>query len=961
MAGQAILSRWENSTKQEISMKIFLKEIASNLLNEYKGELAKHCIVVPNNRSILFFRKYMSELITEPIFMPSLHTITSLLSAQSNLKQAEQVQLVFELYKIFIETLNRKESIDEFYYWGEMLINDFDDIDKYLVDPELIFANLADLKKIDQKFGALSEDIITIIKQFWTNFEASNMTGEKEDFLRVWEKLADIYRSFISELKLKGLGYEGMIIRDQVERLRSEPSTWHSDIRMFHFIGFNALNKCERVILRSLKKEGRARFYWDYDPWYVNNKDHEAGYFIRQNISGFPADKDIIPSEQTCSVKVFSAPSDVAQAKLIPSLIKEYELSDDPNETAIILADENLLTPVLNSLPAEVQNINITMGYPLYQTPVYSLVHQLLGLQKNRRGNGDNASFYYNDVINILQHQYIAFNYPDDSDSVIKEIKTRNLLRIKRDSLQLNGLFNMIFTGEFKNRTYLQEILNYIFELLEPRDFNLQQEYIYSLILPLNQLGMTLKESGMDIGIDLYTRLIDRIMRKVVMPFSGEPLQGIQVMGILETRTLDFKNIIFLSANEEKIPKSPAGYSYIPYNLREAFGLPTIKHSDSIYAYYFYRLLHRAENVKYIYNSSAEGTRSGEMSRFLLQLKYDQRYVSSFRDTRFIILPPAKVKDSIIRTDNVTRLFESFLFTDNENYLSPSGINTWITCNMRFYYRYIAGIKEPEDILEEVDYLSFGNILHHAMKEIYDPYTRRILDSAELNKLIGSYDLIKSMAEQAFRKVFMKNSSGRIRGKNLIITSIIERMIGQILKADTNYTPLEIIGLEKKITGTVTFTLNGIEKKTLVGGTIDRVDRTGGIYRILDYKSGADNVEINNLEDLFDYNAKNRNSAAFQTLLYCELFMQNTNKPEMRPSLYPVRNIFTANFSDTFIIKHGAGKGALESYRIIREEFLEGLKKVISDIFNHNRDIVMTSDRQKCRQCPYNVLCNRKN
>jgi len=942
-------------------MKIFLKEIASNLLNEYGDALAEHCIVFPNNRSILFFSKYMSELIAKPIFMPSLHTISSLLSDQSSLKQAEQVHLVFELYSIYLEASNRKESFDEFYYWGEMLINDFDDIDKYLVDPELLFTNLADLKEIDQKFGGLSEDIIAIIKQFWTNFEASNMTVEKSDFLTVWETLANVYRGFTETLKSKGLAYEGMIIREQAEIIRSGTVQWYEDINMFHFVGFNALNKCEREILRYLKEEGRARFYWDYDPWYVNDKDHEAGYFIRQNISEFPAHQDLAPVEPHCSVKVYSAPSDVAQAKLIPSLIREYGLSDDPNETAIILADENLLTPVLNSLPEKIQNINVTMGYPLFQTPVYSLVHQLLRLQKNMSGHDDDPDFYYNDVINVLQHQYIAFNYPGDSDSVIKEIKEKNLLRIKRQSLLLNELFTLIFTNEFNSRTYLQGILSYLIELLEQKGFSLQQEYIYSLILSLNQLGLIMEESGMKPGIDLYTRLIDRIMRKIVMPFSGEPLQGLQVMGILETRSLDFKNIIFLSVNEGKIPKSPAGNSYIPYNLREAFGLPTIKHSDSIYAYYFYRLLQRAEKVKFIYNSSTDGTRSGEMSRFLLQLKYDERYDTSFLDTRFNILPPTRVKDSIVRTNEVNTTFESvFLADDGVKCLSPSGINTWITCNMKFYYQYIADIKEAEDILEEVDYLAFGNILHHVMREIYEPYIGRVLDAAELKRMQGRNDHIKKMAEQAFRRVFMKNSRGSIKGKNLVITSIIERMTGQIIKADINYAPLEIISLEKKYKGSVSCIVNGIKQEAGIGGTIDRVDRSGGIYRVLDYKSGADDVQIKDLESLFDYDAKDRNCAAFQTLLYCELFIQNTNETELRPSLYPVRKIFSDNFSDTFVIKNGAGKGNIESYGLVREEFIRGLQKVISDIFDRNREIIMTPDRQKCRYCPYNSLCNRK-
>ncbi len=952
-------------------MRIFLKEIASGLLKEYGSELADHCIIFPNNRSILFFRKYLSEMINKPLFMPSLKTISSLLTGQSSLKQAEPVQLVFELYNVYLKACNRQESFDEFYHWGEMLLADFNDIDKYLVDPELLFTNLADLKEIDQKFGGLDEEIIAIIKQFWTNFELTNMTDEKTDFLNVWETLPAVYKDFTSKLKSQGLAYEGMIIREQADRVKSEPRKWYKEIKMFHFVGFNALNKCEKTILGELKKSARARFYWDYDPYYVNNINHEAGYFIRQNIYEFPAEKEYAAKGETqCPVKVYSTPSDVAQAKLIPALLQDNNLSDDPNETAIILADENLLVPVLNSLPETVSNINVTMGYPLFHTPVYSLVHQLMKLHKNRTGKGDEVKFYYNDVIHILQHQYVAFNFPADSGPLIREIKEKNILRINRNLLLLNELFELIFTATFNSRTYLKNVLFYVVNLLEksePGDedkgsrLNLQQEYIYSLILPLNQLSLIMEESGMDPGIELYSRLIDRIMKQIVIPFSGEPLQGLQVMGILETRSLDFKNIIFLSANEGKIPKSPAGNSYIPHNLREAFGLPTIKHSDSIYAYYFYRLLQRTENISFIYNSSTEGLRSGEMSRFLLQLKYDQNYDVSFVDTRFNILPAPKVKDIIRRTPEINNILAS-LYVDNGNtkYLSPSAINTWITCKMKFYYQYVAGIKEAEDILEEVDSLAFGNILHLVMKEIYFPYSGKALGTPEIESLLSRDTYIREMVEKAFRKVFMKNSAGTVRGKNLVITSIIEKMTWQIIKADIHYAPFEIISLEKNYKGSVACMINDLSREVPLGGSIDRVDRSAGVYRILDYKSGADSVEISDMESLFDYDSKDRNSAAFQTLLYCELFMQNTGKTSLRPSLYPVRKIFSDSFSDIFTIKKGDGRGNIESYALVRDTFLSGLRKILSDIFDADIDIEMTSDQRKCQYCPYNLLCNRK-
>ncbi len=951
-------------------MKIFLKDIASGLISEFGSSLADHCIVFPNNRSILFFRKYLSEIIDRPMFMPSLETVSSLIQSQSKLKIGESVQLVYELYQTFIDTGKRHDTFDEFYYRGEMLLNDFDDIDKYLVNPDMLFSNLADLKEIDRRFGGMDEEVIKIIKQFWINFDASNMTAEKTDFLSLWEILPMVYINYKKKLSEKGLAYEGMIIREQTERFRTMKVEWYEDVKLFHFVGFNALNKCEKILLKELKNRGRARFYWDYDPSFIDEPSHEAGYFIHQNISGFGMDNKPPDSDPgKCKINIYSAPSDVSQAKLVHSIAESLEPSDDPNETAVILADENLLSPVLNSIPGNVHSINITMGYPLYQTPVYSLVHQLLRLHKNSSGKGAETGFYYNDVINILQHQYIAFNYPEDAESIIQRIKENNILRLKRDELCVNELFEKIFTVELNIRTYIASVLYFLIDLLEETHnsdegessrLSLQQEYIYSLILSMNQLTTIITGSDMRPGIDLYTNLVDRIMRTIVIPFSGEPLQGMQVMGILETRSLDFRNIILLSANEGKMPKSPRGNSFIPYNLREAFGLPTVKHSDSIYAYYLYRLLQRAENVNLVYNSSTDGMRSGEMSRFLLQLKYDERYNTSFLDTRFNILPVAKIKDSIKRNAEINSLlYDKYLTGKTGKLLSPSAINTWITCSMKFYYRYIAGIKEPEDILEEVDPLAFGNILHEAMKGIYTAFIGSVLDRNEIEKLLKTDDYITEIVSQTFRKEFMKNTRASIKGRNLVIARILERMVRQILETDKRFAPLEIVSLEKEYNIAFTLKINGNEIQLRLGGTIDRVDKINELYRIIDYKSGADSIEIGTFEQLFDYEARKRNSAAFQTLLYSEIFYQNNSTCNLRPSLYPMRNIFNDDFSDVFDIKRGEKAGPVHSYHDIRDHFVENLGRVLTDIFDVSRDITMTKNDQHCRYCPYNRLCNR--
>jgi len=925
----------------------------------------------------------MSE-IKEAMFAPEISTINELFSGMSELELADSLQLVFKLYEAYKEISTDPESFDDFYFWGEMIVNDFDDLDKYLVSHRLLFQNLKDIKDIEEKFGGLEPETVEIIRRFWINFDHASLTSEKEDFLAVWDILIELYERFRALLRSSAMAYEGMIMRDVIESLQRKNIVKDIADPSFHFIGFNALNKCEKELLKYLKNKSIAKFYWDYDNLYINNKDHEAGLFIRENLRLFGQDLSdrlrfdnlVRPEQEEGKFKVYKAPSDVAQAKLIPDLLKEFgKQSNDPHKTAIVLADENLLMPVLNSIPSDVDSINVTMGYPMYQTPVYSLVNQLLSLQKNKRKSdtGD-LTFYHSDVIRVLGHQYITNKYSDEANRIVAIVREENLIRVEQEMLQNEKCFELIFSGPedyLELNSYLLSIFEELLLSFSPAEkdddkdidqgFSIQQEYIYHIIRAFKRLDSVFRESLISLSPDIYSKLSDRMMRKLIVPFSGEPLNGLQVMGILETRALDFENIIIISVNEGVLPRGAAGSSYIPYNLRMAFGLPTVLHQDSIYAFYFYRLLQRAKRIRFVYNSSSAGLRTGEMSRFLLQLKYSPGFKCRFIDSRFNIEPAPPVGEYINRTDGIQKYIEDkYLVTGRGKALSPSALNTWISCRLKFYYRYIAGISEQDEVVEDVDSPMFGTILHDAMNKLYKPVEGQEISSEYLAGLINNTSGIRATIEDSFREKFLRRTKGEIGGKNLIIISVIENMILQILKIDKTYAPFRIEALEKEFSSGFSAQRNIGAEGIRIGGTIDRIDSKNKLFRILDYKSGKDSLEIDTLESLTSYNVRKRNSAAFQTLLYCWLYQNNSQSCSLRPSLYPMRSIYDKSFSDVFVIKNGDVSGRVESFDLVAGEFSSGLEKVISDILNPELDFEMTTIEESCTYCPFNSLCDRQ-
>ncbi len=961
-------------------MDYFLESIARTVSNEFWNTLNRHCLVFPNRRAGLYFLKHLSAGIEKPVWAPSIYTINELFRSYSSLQLAGNEILLFELYKVYRKLRSSPESFDDFYFWGDMLMNDFDDVDKYLVDASALFSNVNDIRNIEHQFGSLTDEQKTIIKRFWVNFDIEKPTNEKAGFTGIWVILSGLYTGFRNSLKNNNLAYEGMIFRDIAETAEEQlvnATSWD----MVHFIGFNALNQCERRLMTLLKKAGKARFYWDYDNSYINGATYNsAGYFMRDNLKIFGNN---MPSEWNYDTmlgksapvvmrRVIETSSDVAQVKLISGLISEIPglTPENAYHTAVVLADENLLMPVLTSLPENMCDINITMGYPLRQTLVYTFVRHLMDLQRSAVTNNGVVVFDSGCVINILKHSLMGKIAPGENISLADELIKQNPARVQAARFSDSEKLSLIFRkcpDPVTLSGYIKDILSLIALNIDSKENivqrNIRNEFIYRIVLSVNRLESIINNPEISFTTDTYIRILDRMLRTQSVPFSGEPLSGIQIMGILETRALDFKNLIILSVNEGVLPAVSSSSSFIPFSLREAFGLPSVNHQESIYAYHFYRLLQRAENVTFAYNSNSEGLRNGEMSRFLIQMSYDKILKPDFMNLSFEIRSHNTIGSVIGRTsEHIQKLDSLYLNHGAGKILSPSAINLWLNCRMKFYYRYVSGLKEPEKISGDIDPAMLGNILHEIMRSLYLDHCGKVLNTEISDRLLKNDELLQRSVNKAINDKFKSGEEGFVRGNELIVRDVLLTFIRRILKFDRTLNPLTILRLEDPVDFTLKISSDNNEFLVRTGGIADRIDVVKGITRIVDYKTGNVSEKLKSLNDLFADDRDKDHDGWLQTLIYCEAYLSGQKDNAVRPSIYKIKKMSGSTFSDQLRLKadRNSPEVFIDDYTKIRDEFVHGLKETIARIFNHGEPFIMTKDeRMKCSYCPYRGLCLR--
>lgn len=945
-------------------MNPFLKQVAHYLYTYHRDELSDYCLVFPGRRAGVFFTAYLNELIEKPMLSPEIVTINELIYRFTNLQEADTVSLVLKLQEIYSKVTGHNESLDEFFFWGEILLGDFDDIDKYLLNADDLFRNIADLKELENQFDYLTDQQRKAIEDFWGNLEKVPSSFNKEKFIGIWIKLAEIYHRFKALLMQNGIAYSGMIYREVAEAL-SDSQLSELPAPKYVFVGFNALNNCEKAIFRKLEKLKKAIFFWDYAEFYLNDTENEAGNFLRTNMVQFSQPKDFKieePDTAKRKIKLVAVPGNITQAQALnlPGVIDSFDINSRFDNTAFVLADENLLIPVISSVGNHFQGINITMGYPFANTPVYGFILQLINLQRNIRRSAKSTVFYYKPVIALLNHQFVVSN---EIKEFVSEIHRRNKVYINAGELKINVFVSKLFSSPES----WTDILDYFLDILkevslkfnpaEDEQHQLESEYIFQAYLAIQRLKDSLLLLNIpEFSIKIMFRLIDQSLKRISIPFEGEPLTGLQIMGLLETRCLDFENLILFSANEGFLPRIAAGHSFVPYHLRKGFGMPTYEDRDAMYAYYFYRLIQRNQNTVIVYNSITEGISFSEKSRFLHQLQFDSDFEIEEVNLSFNFKGTSNEPISIRGNE---KYIKQLITKYSTSKLSPSAINTWLDCKLKFYFKYLAGIKEKEELKEEIDAVLFGNLFHYTIEKLYQPFVGKTVEEHALNLLAANRKridekVLEAVAVQYFQMKPEEAGNVKLSGQSILIANHIREYVVQLIKNDIRFAPFEVLSLEKDYVED--FEVQSGDKfiKIKVGGIIDRLDRTADGIRIVDYKTGRNiKLDFKNWSQLTDRNYGDRRKEIFQTLIYSDILNRTENQPIL-PTIYKLDNLFDEEFNPSVIIN-----GTKLIYQCFISEFREIFSVVLTDIFNPETIYDQVKDSQKCSYCPYNEICRR--
>ncbi len=942
-------------------MKAFLEELADKVVAQFGFDFENVKFVFPNRRAGLFFRYYLSKLNDKPFFSPRITTINDYISSYSSLKMAEPLELLFCLYRCNQSVLNRAETFDEFYYWGEVLLGDFDDVDKYLVDAKMLYANILEIKEIDALFNYLTDEQIAVIKRFWAGFEPET-DGIRKDFLNTWHTIYLLYDAFTKQLTDKGIAYEGMIYRDAVNNIKLN-GTGLTDGDIVIFAGLNALTSAEREVLSVVSKTGKALFVWDYCSDFILDSQNKAGRFMQDNLAGFGAWYTPEKVQRLPQFTLSAAATDMAQTRVASHYLSKYENADI--ETAVVLADEALLMPVLFGLPEQVNQINITMGYPVKSSAAYALVENLCELQRHIRYENEVLFFYHKNVFSILRHPTVYKLQPTEIESIINKSIAENRSFISSLVLSEPGNFSVIFGHACNGGNLISWLLTVLQLVLGsgsddnldqlPENEALEREFLWAIYDRLHKLNdLLLKGEDIEAGLQVMHKIVRRNLESLKVPFSGEPLGGLQLMGILETRAVDFKNLLILSLNEGTLPSAMPANSFIPMNLRQGFGLPGIEHQDAMYAYYFYRLIQRAENVHLIYNASSEGIKSGEPSRYVFQLKYGYRVHAEQFNPTFKVMP-ALVEPIIVRkTQKVLDTLNQFK-VEGGRVFSASALNTYIDCPLKFYFEKIEKAKISDELTEDVDARLFGNAFHKTMELLYTPFAGRMVTSEDLEQLLKARFKIEDAVNKALSEVItgQTGTAVALRGRWLIVKEVMLDYAVFMLKKDKEIAPFDLLGLEDE--NKYAFNFNGKDRVNLYG-IIDRVHQKENTVYLVDYKSGKrKSGKPDDLNTLFVSSAK-RQSHWFQVLFYALIYSDKRKNAEIAPELYYLPELFT-NFDPKVVLPESGGSAIItgnvfEKYQIL-------LKNLLSELFDPAVSFVQTNDYTLCERCDYRSICQR--
>ena len=929
--------------------KTFLEFVSEDIIHKWGTDLSRVAVVFPNKRAALFMNEHLARYARKPMWSPAYITISDLFRRHSDMQVGDSIKLICDLHKSFVKCTGLNESLDHFYGWGQLLLTDFDDIDENMADADRIFCNLKDIHELDD-ISYLDDERRKMLKRFFANFSDDHESELKRRFLSLWSHFSDIYHDYNKRLQEQGLGYEGAVYREVATKDNIE-----FKYDRYIFVGFNLLQQVEQKLFARLKKMGKANFYWDFDEYYMphhkTTSATDAGHYISMYLEHFPNELDTRSKEiyanmrQPKHISYISAATENIQARYVSQWLRNDNRYKDGRHTAVVMCDENILLPVMHSLPNEADKVNITSGFPLGMTPVASLISLLFDLYTT--GAMQHSRRYRTQYVDkVLAHpyaQYIA------------------------DCIPLSPM------GKIDNITLLQQIgtlIKHVGVKAKDESDALFQESIFRMYTIINRLEQLAASGDMDVDVTTLRRLTKQLITTTTIPFHGEPVVGIQIMGVLETRNLDFNHVLLLSCNEGNMPKSVNDSSFIPYSIRKAHGLTTIDNKVAIYSYYFHRLLQRAQDVTIVYNNTTDNGHTGEMSRFMLQLMVDGTHNIKHLNLLAQNVPTTMCSKAIVKDEKIQQEL------DQMKNISPSAINVYIRCPLAFLYEYVARIKEPDCEDDTVDNRMFGNIFHKAAQFIYEDVTSRhaTVEKTQLQKYLKDEKMLETVVDRAFNEELFKLSASEAANKKrateynglqIINRKVIIEYLQQLLKTDQRLAPFTVLGLEKNVYNDIVFiTEDGAQRKIKIGGIIDRLDivtdpTTGKpTIRVVDYKTGSPiKSVIKSIDEVFEGNSYKHSDYYLQTFLYSLIINNssklNPSKYNVSPALLFIKQASADNYDPVLCID----EHKVTDIGIYKTEYLKLLKEKLGEIFSKQKPFEPTNDKRTCEMCAFRMIC----
>lgn len=975
----------------------FLQSVASYLLDRCDN-LADYTLVFPNKRSALFLKKYIHDRLRRseraPRFMPRFATMGNFISrfaTRLEMPRTEQLFLLFDCYREVLAELGRSEQLgdfDKFIFWGGIILDDFSDIDRQLVDAAKLFKNLKDLKEINADY--LSDDQKEVVRQiwgetprtaavseFWTHVNHLDGDTPESRFVNLWELLGDLYRRFTDRLHRAGYDTAAGQYRDAASVVAQTPADQLTR-RHYCFIGFSDLSHSEILILKRLKDLGAADFFWDFDSELMSLalKGHIATLHSRLKKT-FPMPVDFVaPVADTLpSIEILPVPSAVVQTKAVHSILNEWiedgTLTDSNSiGTAVVLPDENLLTPLLYSIPDGLRQFNVTMGVPFSSTPFAAMLHSIVSMQIRSRVIRGDVYYYYADVIDLLSHPHIQIIAPKVAEKIKYTIDRNKLFNVKaadlcRDFPTLSFLFAPVKDADDPTQicSYMTTLIDTLASALSgPVASGGKPAYEIEMLrrfsADVNDLNRLISRYSITMGGNTYFSLVERIMHSQRIDLQGTPLVGLQVMGVLETRALDFDNIVIISVNENSFPRKSYMRTMIPNNLRVGYGMTTIDRQDSLYTYYFYRLLSRARRVRLIYDSRTGSLGAGEPSRYIAQLH--NIMPAGNIAVRKVDLPSEVVSPeplTVIKDDVVKAELDSLRGGIGRSNISVSALKEYQKCRLRFYLKYVKNMRGETEIQEGIPSSVYGKIVHRVSELLFQPFEGQLVTADLIRGMLDNpadiLDLVHRVIIDEYYHKSGIDSSVDMPAEGRMTADIIVRYITIMLQADMANTPFTYVKGEKKVRKpwqltpdlTINFTMS-----------IDRVDMIEpGYLRFIDYKTGSDKADNTTLDKMFE-RGNSSSDAMFQLLTYALAYGELKDPGvAIKPVVYPLRQVAKNNEAPQFIVDGEV----IEDYRTLAPAFRERFVALVSEIFDPDVPFDQCDDNKNCKFCPFLDLCGR--